>query len=263
MATSPQNTLALRLRALHQPGTPLLLTNIWDAISASSIAALPTTSALASASFAVAASHGLDDDDLPLDLNLASIRAIGRIAQKHNIPLTVDFQDGYAERLEEGVREVIAAGAVGVNLEDYGREIGGLYDVDVAVERIKRVMRVAAEEGVPDFVVNARSDVLLYGGSVDEAIKRGKRYLEAGAWNVFVWGGGKRGGITRGEVQRLSEAFGGRLNVSLKRKGAGGLSVRELGEMGVARISVGPGLMGKVVGRVGEEAERIARGEYE
>lgn len=261
--SSPQNTLALRLRSLHKPGTPLVLTNIWDAISASAVASLPTTAALASASFAVAATHGLDDDDLTLELNLTNIRAIGRVARKHDLPFTADFQDGYGERLEEGIREVIRAGVVGINLEDFGRDVGGLYDVDVAVDRIERVMKVAAEEGVPDFVINARTDVLVHGGSVDEAIARGKRYLEAGAWNVFVWGGVKRGGTTKEEVERLCEAFGGRLNVSLKRKGLGGVSVRELGEVGVARISVGPGLMRKVVEKVAEEAEKIGRGEYE
>jgi 2-methylisocitrate lyase-like PEP mutase family enzyme len=253
---TPQNNLAKRLKALHSPGNPLLLTNIWDAISARAIAPLPTTHALATASAAVAASHALDDDDLTLPLNLASIRGVAKIAAQHDKPLTVDFQDGYGDQLEEGVREVIRAGAVGINLEDFGREVGGLYDVGTAQERIRRVLRVAEQEGVPDFVVNARTDALLVGKPLAEAIERGKAYLQAGAHNVFVWGGSKRGGLMRAEVEEACKALEGRLNVSLKWV-AGGLTVKELSVIGVARISVGPQLMMKTEGAIKEEADRI------
>lgn len=154
---------------------------------------------------------------------------------------------------------MIRAGAVGINLEDFGRELGGrgeLYPIDVAVSRIQRVMEVARSEGVPDFVINARTDALLAGKDLSEAIRRGKKYLEAGASNVFVWGGSIRGGITREEVVELTMAFEGKLNVSLKVLDEG-LSVKELKEIGVARISIGPQLSRKLIPFLQEEAEKI------
>ncbi|KAF2473900.1 PEP phosphonomutase [Lindgomyces ingoldianus] len=261
---SLQNQTAHLLRTLHKPGNPIILTNVWDAISAKAIASLPQTQAIATASFAIAAAAGLEDDHLTLDVNLRAIRAIAPIAAAYNKPLTVDFQDGFGDRLEEGIREILKLGVVGINLEDFGREMsvdggdgkGGLYSISTAQERIRRVMAIAKEEGVPDFVVNARTDALLHGHPVAEVVERGKAYLDAGAANVFVWGGVKRGGMRREEVQECCREFGGRLNVSMKLT-PGNLTLEELREIGVARISIGPQLMLKSAGFVAEEARRV------
>ncbi|KAF2703338.1 PEP phosphonomutase-like protein [Pleomassaria siparia CBS 279.74] len=250
---SSQNDRARALKALHQPGNPLVLTNVWDAITARTIASLPATKALATASYAIAAAAGLDDADLTLEVNLGAIKAIAKVAKEFNKPLTADFQDGFGEQLEEGVREVIRAGVVGINLEDFGRGL--------AQGRIERVIKVAAEEGVPDFVVNARTDALLVGGHIDEAIARGSAYLEAGAANVFIWGGRERSGITREEVEKASKALRGKLNVIMLRLLPGGLTLKELKEIGVARISVGPQLMSLTQKAVAEQAEKISEGE--
>jgi 2-methylisocitrate lyase-like PEP mutase family enzyme len=259
---STQNTLALHFKSLHRPGTPLVLTNIWDCITATAIASLPNTRALATASYAIAAASGLEDDDLDLATNITAVRSIARVAASHKLPLTVDLQDGYGEELEGAVERVIEAGAVGINLEDNAREKGGLYTVDEACERIKLAMAVATRLGVPDFVINARTDALFTGeGGVDDAIARGKAYLVAGAFNVFIWDGPARGGWSGEEVKRASEALGGRLNVILIRTGAEALGVRALGDIGVARISVGPQLMRYGMKIVGEEAGRILGGE--
>jgi 2-methylisocitrate lyase-like PEP mutase family enzyme len=259
---SAQNALALRLKALHQPGNPVILTNVWDAISASTIASLPGTTALATASYAIAAAAGIADEDLTLDVNLRAVAAIATVAKKHNIPLTVDMQDGFGEQLEEGVREVIKLGAVGLNLEDLGREKDGLYSLEEAQDRIRRVMKVAKEEGVPDFVVNARTDALFTPpeASLDAAIARGKAYLKAGASNVFIWGGPSRDGWGREDVEKAVEALEGKLNVLLVRMKPGCLSVEELRTVGVARISVGPQLMFRTMGAVGDEARNILEG---
>ncbi|KAF2265761.1 PEP phosphonomutase-like protein [Lojkania enalia] len=262
---SLQNDTAKALKALHTPSNPLILANVWDAISAKSVAALPNCKALATASYAIAAAAGLEDPQLTLQANLAAARAVASVSKSANKPLTVDFQDGWGDELEEGVREVIKIGAVGINLEDYGRDVdggkGGLYEIEVAKERIRRVMRVAVEEEVPDFVVNARTDALLVGLGIKDAIERGKAYLEAGASNVFIWGGRERGGMTRAEVEEASKALAGRLNVSMIRILPGGLTVKDLSEIGVARISVGPQLMLKTAGFVGQEAKKILGGE--
>lgn len=160
---SPQNATAQTLKLLHKPGDPLVLTNVWDAISASAVASLPGTKALATASAAIAQAAGIPDDDLTLSINLHAVRGIVLIAQKFNKPLTVDMQDGFGAELESGVRQVIQLGAVGMNLEDFAREKGGLYTLPEAQERIRRVMNVAREQGVPDFVLNARTDSLFAG----------------------------------------------------------------------------------------------------
>lgn len=257
MAPKTQNNTAALFRSLHQTGNPLLLTNVWDAISASAIASLPGTTALATASFAVAAAAGLPDDDLDLPTLLRAASAIGRVAAMHSLPLTVDLQDGFGAQLVDAVREVIKLGAVGINLEDFGRDIGALYSVEEQCERIRRVVKVASELGVPDFVVNARTDALFTGANVDEAIARGKAYLEAGAFNVFIWGGPKKEGWGKHDVKRAAKALGGRLNVTLIHGREGGLSVGEITELGVARISVGPALMRWSIEALTGEAGRI------
>jgi len=227
------------------------------------LAALP---ALATASFAIAAVAGLHDDELDLSTNLAALRKIAAVATHFDKPLTADFQDGYGNQLESGVRELVGMGVVGMNLEDYARGLregnGGLYSIDVACERIKAVLKTAEELGVPDFVVNARTDALLHGGSIGDAIERGKAYLAAGATTAFVWGGSERGGVSREEVRELAEAFGGMLNVSMRvdevdEKGGKNLTREELAEIGVARISVGPGLWRKAMEVFEREAGRL------
>ncbi|KAF2248730.1 PEP phosphonomutase-like protein [Trematosphaeria pertusa] len=258
---STQNDLAKALRALHVPGNPLILTNVWDAITAKTVAALPETKALATASFAVAAAAGLPDPELTLDANLRAAEAIAKVAKESNKPLTVDFQDGYGDQLEDGIRKLIKLGAVGINLEDFSRETDGLYPVETAQERIRKAMKVAAELGVPDFCINARTDALLTGLSIDDAIARGKAYLEAGATSVFIWGGAKRGGTTKEEVVKACKELDGKLNVSLVRIRPGGLTLVELKEIGVGRISVGPQLMLRTQKAVVAEVEGILKGE--
>jgi 2-methylisocitrate lyase-like PEP mutase family enzyme len=91
-----------------------------------------------------------------------------------------------------------------------------MMSVSVARERVKRVLAVAKKNGVEDFVVNARTDTLIWRGPISDAIARGKTYLAAGAANVFVWGCSVRGGLTRSEVVELTSAFEGKLNVAFK-----------------------------------------------
>jgi 2-methylisocitrate lyase-like PEP mutase family enzyme len=238
MASKPtSNSIAQSFKALHKPGNPLVLTNVWSIGSANLVASLPQTKALATASFAVAREQGLDDDDLTYEQNLAAIRGIATVASKHKLPLTADFQDGYGDKLAEGIVKLVEAGVVGINLEDYVADGKDFYDIDQAVERIKVVLERAKSCGVPDFVVNARTDVLVHGGSIDDAIERGKAYLAAGATTVFVWG--RQRGLHDDEIVRLVEAFGGRLSVIWK---PDGLTVKQIAELGVARISLGPKL---------------------
>ncbi|KAF9417357.1 hypothetical protein BGZ94_010008 [Podila epigama] len=240
MSPSAQNATAALFRSLHKPGEPLILGNVYDAATAAIVASLPSAKAVATASYAIAASQGVEDNDMTRDQNLAGIQKIAAVVVPKNIPLTADLQDGY-EDVADTIRRVIALGVVGCNLEDVDNKSGKLRPLDQAVERVKLAVETARAAGVPDFAVNARTDVLGHGGTIEQAIDRGRAFLEAGANTVFVWGGPSGRGVSRDEVKRLVAALDGRLNVIL-RFGEGYLTVQELRDIGVARISVGPGL---------------------
>ncbi|KAH8693599.1 carboxyphosphonoenolpyruvate phosphonomutase-like protein [Talaromyces proteolyticus] len=249
MAPSALNERAKQLRDLHLPGRPLVLANVYDAATASIVANLANARAVATASYAVAAVEGVKDEELSKEQNLAAIRRIAPVVANKNLPLTVDIQDGYDD-VKQTIRDAIALGAVGCNLEDLCTKTLKVRPLEEAAERVRLAMEAARESGVPDFVINARTDILgedtaAEGGAstsiLDEVIRRGKAYLAAGACTVFIWGGGKGRGVSRQEVEKFSWALDGRISVK-KNMGSDSLSVADLATIGVARISVGPEL---------------------
>ncbi len=102
------------------------------------VASLPACKALATGSLAIAQSRGLQDDDLDLEANLKAVGDIAEVAAATNKFLTVDFQDGYGEKLEEGVARLIELGAVGLNIEDSERRTHKMVPVPEFTARIKR-----------------------------------------------------------------------------------------------------------------------------
>ncbi|KAJ7935908.1 phosphoenolpyruvate phosphomutase-domain-containing protein [Mycena leptocephala] len=241
--------MAKELKALHQPGHPIR-------------APLPQhrppsgpgpVRAIATASYAIAETLGVRDEDLTFEQHFTALEPIAaHLRNVPSIPLSIDLQDGYGTRLEECMRRAVSLGAVGANIEDSIPERG----FAAGVRRIETALRVAAEMGVPEFVINARTDVMRLAprpeGAVEEAVRRGKAFLEAGATTVFVWGGAQ--GLRRAEVERFVREFGGRLAVKLS-DAKDGLTVEELAVIGVARISVGPSLWIKAM-----EAFKVAAG---
>ena len=105
---------------------------------------------------------------------IAGIRNAGKLEE---LPLSADLQDGYEEPEQIG-RELVTLGVVGGNIEDQNNRRGELFGIDEACERIKKLLKGAKEAGVDDFVVNARTDVLGFGWTIDDVIARGKRFLE-------------------------------------------------------------------------------------
>lgn len=258
-----QKDLATHFRSLHQPGHPIILTNAYDASTATIIASLPTSHAIATASFAIAATLGLDDNAMTKSQNLSAVKniiAAVRAANPTNPkPVTVDLQDGYGDlpELAATIKEVIALGAVGCNLEDVDNSTGQLRPLGEAVERVRTAVAAAREAGVPDFVVNARTDVLYLGGrGIGDAVERGKAFLEAGACTVFVWGGPSGRGVSREEVGVLVRELGGMVNVKMNLR-EGFLGVREIRELGVARISVGPEMWKTAMKAFKDQAELL------
>ena len=173
--------------ALHVPGDPVVLYNIWDAGSAKAVAAAGAR-ALATGSHPVGDASGFGDgQQVPLDYVFANAR---RIMAAVDLPLTVDFEGAYSvdpDLAAANVAALAATGAVGCNFED--QVIGG-EGVHPLKEQAKRV--AAIRKAVGDaFFINARTDLYLKtqdhdSALVDAVIERGKAFADAGASGFFV-----------------------------------------------------------------------------
>ena len=252
---SDLNLAAKAFKVLHRPHQPVVLTIVYDGVSARTVAELPASKAIATASWAIAEAAGVPDEELTLDENIRATKIIATAIKKSGKPLTVDLQDGYGDQLEEAIKKTIGAGAIGANLEDYDNANKRLYSTDDAVNRIKRALSVADSLGVPDFVVNARCDAILYGGTIDDIISRGQAYLAAGATSVFVLGPLEQahpGELPRDQITKLVQAFQGRVNLVPGEK-----STKEIAALGVSRISVGPDLQMVAMRALKKEAEKF------
>lgn len=267
------NESAKALKALHVPSKPIIFANIWDVASLNAINSLNTPSSklvqgVATTSWAIAAVNGQLDEDLTAEQTLESIKRIAPFAAKAGLPLSADLRDGYGSRISEVVTDAVNAGIAGANIEDsipsplFDK---GLYPIDEQVQRLKTALQAAEAAGTPDFVLNARCDVFcLEDESLDdetrlrEAIKRGKAYLELGATTVFYWGG-PRGGMTKHHLETLVKELDGRVAASFSAY-PGIKTTKELADMGVARVSIGPGLFKVAMGAVRAAAENMLTG---
>ncbi|KAK2761624.1 hypothetical protein FQN54_001452 [Arachnomyces sp. PD_36] len=233
---------AIRLQELHNPKDPLVLCNVYDGETARIVLQNGSAKALATSSYAVAAVRGIDESKLTPEQLVTAVKYIVAVIDANSgdsiIPLTVDMRDGWGEKLESVVESLIQAGATGCNIEDEDGETEKLMSLEEAKSRVARVVATASRLGVPNFAVNARTDILGHNGTIDDAIERGKAFLEAGATSVFVWGGAGGRGVSREEIVKLVAAFDGRLNARLK-TGPGYLTIPQLKELGVGRISLG------------------------
>lgn len=214
---------------LHSAPEILRMVNVWDAVSAKTIAALPETRAIATAGHSMAATFGYPDGQIPLEL---ALDMIGRIVEAVGaLPVTADLDAGFDDA-GETIRRAIGVGIVGANVEDR------LVPLADAVARVEAVIAAGEAEGVP-FVLNARTDAFTRAGgrpveeSVADAIERGRAFLDAGATTVFV------PGVLNADVTRqLVEGIGERKVSVIGLLGA--LSAKEYEELGVARITYGP-----------------------
>ncbi len=220
---------AQTLARLHAAPEILRVVNVWDAVSARAIAALPETRAIATAGHSIAATFGYPDGGIPLDI---ALDMIGRIVEASgDLPVSADLDAGYDDA-GETVRRAIGVGAVGANIEDRLRPL------DEAVAVVEAVVAAGAAEGVP-FVLNARTDAFVRAGdrpldeSIADAVERGRAYLAAGADLVFV------PGILNADItRRLVDGIGERKISVIGLPGA--LTAAEYEALGVARVSYGP-----------------------
>jgi len=254
MDQETQKEKAIQFRRMHGGPGILLLPNAWDVASArifeeAGFGAIATTSA------GVAFTLGYPDGQKILPEEM--LARIGRIARAVKIPVTADLEAGYGNHAEDAARtaqEAIAAGAVGMNLEDAtGDPAHPLIDALLAVEKIQAVRETALKTGVP-IVLNARTDVYLLqvgapGTRYDETLRRLVAFRDAGADCVFV--PGLRDPET---VARLVREVQCPVNLLA---GPGFPSVPELQKLGVARVSLGSGPMRATLGLLQKMAKEL------
>jgi 2-methylisocitrate lyase-like PEP mutase family enzyme len=173
--------------ALHRPGEPVILYNVWDPGSAAAVAGAGAK-AIATGSHPVGDSSGFGDGEkVPIGFVLDNAR---RIVAAVELPVTVDFEGAYSLDPDEAganVARLKATGAVGCNFEDQVIGGEGIHSLDEQCRRIRAIRHAVG----PDFFLNARTDLFLKRQThddalVDEAIERGKAFAGAGASGFFV-----------------------------------------------------------------------------
>lgn len=219
--------------ALHVPGNPLILYNIWDAGSTVAVTKAGAK-AIATGSWGVAGAHGISDGEkLPLGIAISTLSEIMAVT---DLPVTIDMEAGYgadAAAVGASVQRAADAGAIGINLEDKDPVTRTLFSVADASARIK----AAAATGI---FVNARADLFILtppaehdAAKVDALIERAKAYADAGARGLFA-----PFLQDAALIERLCAGSPLPVNILMR---AGCPDLRSLAGLGVARISHGHG----------------------
>jgi 2-methylisocitrate lyase-like PEP mutase family enzyme len=221
--------------ALHVAGEPLVLFNAWDAGSAAAVAK-SGAKAIATGSASVSMANGYGDaEEVPLDFALANA---ARIVNAVELPVTIDFEGGYAdggEQLAANGKRLAETGAIGCNFEDQVVGTDRLYEIAEQASRI-----AALRKGVGDaFFINLRTDLFLKAPSgkhdralADQAIARGKAYADAGGNGFFI-----PGLADLSLVERITKAVPLPVNAMHL---PGGPSRAQWASAGIARVSHGP-----------------------
>jgi 2-methylisocitrate lyase-like PEP mutase family enzyme len=246
---------AARFTELHAADSPLVLYNAWDAGSARAIEKAGAA-AIATSSWAMAAAHGYEDgEQMPFEW-LEQI--VGRMVAAVELPVTVDFEGGYAEDhdgLASHLRRLLDLGVVGINFEDRVVAGSGLYDIEVQAGRIATLRRAADDHGVALFI-NARTDLFLAESKhsaelLRAAEQRTMAYAEAGASGIFV-----PGLCDAALIEGLCASSPLPVNVMVIE---GIPEMEQLAAMGVARISHGPGAYIQAASTLTDVARRLVQ----
>jgi len=234
---STQSEKADLFKKLHYSKQMLVLPNIWDVTGA---ALLEETGypAVATASAAIARANGYQDGEkMPFD---QALNVITQIVNAVEVPVTADIESGYAtdlQGLKANMRKIIATGVAGINIEDSDPKTNELLPLDMQVERIRLIRKVADKAGVRLFI-NARTDVFLKPSTLDNdeklkiAIERGCAYTDAGAdgiYPIFVH--------NEAVIESMVKEFSVPVNIIITK---GTPELATLQKLGVARVSFGP-----------------------
>ncbi len=264
MVTSIQKEKADRFLQFHHDKEILVLANSWDAGSSKLIEACGFK-AIATTSMGIAASLGYPDCQV---IQLSEmIDAITKIVNGVQAPVTVDIEAGYGKNPDEiidSVRKIIATGIVGINIEDSIDLKPELVDETDFCERISAIRSLSDSLGF-HLVINARTDSFYTSSGsakqkLSESIRRGNKYREAGADCIFVqpvW--------DKETIATLVKEINAPVNI-LSNPGIGGgspPSARELQDLGVARLSLGSGIMKATLALIKKVADELSeKGTY-
>jgi 2-methylisocitrate lyase-like PEP mutase family enzyme len=256
MDKTSQARKAALLKKLHQGPNILVLANAWDAISARIVEDIGFP-AVATTSAGAAATLGYPDGQRVSRNEMLGV--VARIARAVQIPVTADMEAGYGttpEEMAETARELIAAGAVGLNLEDMtGDDENSQVDLPLQVEKIRAIQEASSAAGVP-LVINARTDIYLMPigpaeTRFERTVERLRAYAKAGADCVFA------PAVKNAEtIEKLVKAVQAPVNILLM---PGVPNLNELEKLGVARASIGSGLMRATLGTT----RKIAKAMFE
>lgn len=256
MDKTVQAQKAALLKKLHYGPKILVLANAWDAISARIVEEIGFP-AVATTSAGVAAVLGYPDGQRVSRNEMLEV--VGRVARAVQVPVTADMEAGYGTtpaEMADMARELIASGAVGLNLEDMtGDDEGSQVELGLQIEKIRAIRDASASAGVP-LVVNARTDVYLVPigpaeTRFERTVERLSAYAKAGADCVFA------PAVKDAEtIAKLVKAVEAPLNILLI---PGAPNLNELEKLGVARASIGSGLMRATLGT----ARKLAKAMFE
>ena len=239
---------------LHHNGKLLVLPNVWESLGAAMLEDIGYP-AVATASGATAFSNGYHDGEkIPFN-DLLNI--LQRIVNSVNVPVTADIESGYAgdnATLAENIRRVIGIGIAGINFEDSHHDEQKLIPIDEQCEKIFLIKKVSTEMGMPLFI-NARTDVYIKRNNLSDEEKlsqtllRGKAYKDAGAnglYPIFL--------KDKNAISTIIKEVDLPVNILLL---PGIPNFNELKEIGVARLSLGPGFLKVAINAMKNVAEKL------
>lgn len=265
MISQDQIRKASEFLRLHNGEDILVLLNSWDPGSSKLIEAIGFK-AVGTTSMGISASLGYPDCQT---IPFREMRdAVKRIADAVHLPVTADIEGGYGKNTDEIVastRKILFTGIVGINIEDSHNLNPELVDTVEFCERIAAIRAMADSLGI-HLVINARTDVFITSSGagnnrLNEAIRRGNKYREAGADCIFipdVW--------EKDKIKTLVHEINAPINILSNPTNGTGFppSITELSNMGVARVSLGSSLMKAtlaLIRNIGQEL--VEKGTYE
>ncbi|MEO6883841.1 MAG: isocitrate lyase/phosphoenolpyruvate mutase family protein [Bacteroidia bacterium] len=241
MTNNQQQIKAKQFHQLHHSEKMLVLPNVWDSLSAILLESLQYP-AIATASASIAYTNGYNDGEHIPFTDLLTL--LTKIVNSVSIPVSADIESAYAatdKQLQENIKQLISTGIVGINIEDSYKETNALIPIEIQCNRIRIIKNVSAEMGISLFI-NARTDVYIHGqefetaeAKLEEVLKRGLAYKSAGADCFYPI-------VMRQEqdIKKTVEQLQMPINILAIQ---GVPELKTLNEMGVARVSLGPGFL--------------------
>ena len=246
------------LHMLHHNGKLLVLPNIWDPLGAALLESLGYA-AVATASASIALSNGYQDgENIPFKELLEVLKKVVRSVQ---IPVTADIESGYTKsnaELKENIKMLLDVGIAGINFEDTNKDDKTIISIKAQCEKLSVIRNTASEMRVPLFI-NARTDVYLQANDLPdqeklaETIRRGKAYKDAGAdgfYPIFL--------KEETAMKSIVKEVGLPVNILIL---PGIPDFKELQDLGITRVSLGPGFLKIAINAMKNTAEKLLHNE--